>query len=181
MTTSGQLAANRANAKKSTGPKTLSGKRRSARNARKLGLSIPVAVDSTLAVEVSSLAVQLARNSASREASELATKIAEAQVDLSRIRRARYAIFASVVEQPPAVRAKASGDGNENVRNSSICSAPDHIVTQSDRVAARSRAIHRLAVIARYERRALSRRKLAIRQLDDMLQREKGEQAQKHT
>jgi hypothetical protein len=108
MTTSGQLDANRANAKKSTGP---SGKQRSARNARKLGLSIPVAAESTLAVEVSALAVQLARNSASREASELATKIAEAQLDLSRIRRARYAIFASVVEQPAAVRAKARGDG----------------------------------------------------------------------
>ncbi len=157
MTTSRRLAANRANAQKSTGPKTLSGKQRSARNARKLGLSIPVAADSTFAVELASLAEQLARNSTSREACELATKAAEAQADLSRIRRARCAIFASVIEQPVAHPAQ------------------DHTVARSgtaDRVSVLSQAIDRVAVIARYERRALSRRKRAIRQLEEILQRE---------
>ncbi len=107
----------------------------------------------------------------------LATRVAEVQVDLSRIRRVRNAILTGVVEDPPASdRTKASGDGNENVRDRSIRPTQDHIVTPSvtpDRVAALSRAIDRLAVIARYERRTLSRRKLAVRQLDEILQRQK--------
>ncbi len=147
---------------KSTGPKTFSGKRRSARNARKLGLSIPVAADSTLAVEVSSLAAQLARNNPDRDVSELATKIAEA--------RAMRSLLARLSSQRPSAPRQVV---IENARNSTICLAQDHIAAQSDRVAALSQAADQLAVIARYERRALSRRKLAIRQFDEIVRREK--------
>ncbi len=71
--------------------------------------------------------------------------------------------------------AKTTDDGNENVRNSGIHPTRGRIVTHSgsaDRLSALSQAIDRLAIIARYERRTLSQRKLAIRQLDEILQRD---------
>jgi hypothetical protein len=75
-----------------SGPRTRHGKARVARNARRHGLSLPVALDAALAPEVAALAREIAGDGASIARRAAAARIAEAQVDLVRIRRVRLAV-----------------------------------------------------------------------------------------
>jgi hypothetical protein len=89
------LAANRANAARSTGPRTAAGKAAVARNALRHGLSLPVLADPALAPEVAALATRIAGEGAGAARHAAAVRIAEAQVDVSRVRRLRDRIIAS--------------------------------------------------------------------------------------
>ena len=60
MKLTARVRANRANARRSTGPKTLGGKSAASRNALRHGLAIPVTVDPSLADEVERLARMIA-------------------------------------------------------------------------------------------------------------------------
>jgi hypothetical protein len=137
MISSRKLRTNRSNARASTGPRTPTGKACAACNARKHGLSVPIMTDPSLAAEVNILAQQIAGDGANDQLQQLAARIAEAQIDLSRIRRARHALLSHARLD--------SGD---------------------KRLAGRADCIARLAAMDRYERRALSRRKFAIRAFD---------------
>ncbi len=90
MISAGKINANRANARASTGPKTAHGRAHSARNARRHGLSLPVLADPSLSEEVDVLASEIAGAGATPEIHELARRIAEAQIDLRRVRSARH-------------------------------------------------------------------------------------------
>jgi flagellar hook-basal body complex protein FliE len=79
--------ANRANARRSTGPRSVEGQRQSARNALKHGLSLPALRNPHLSHEVRALAEQIANGN--KVLMDVATEIAEAQVDLQRVRRIR--------------------------------------------------------------------------------------------
>ena len=83
MTSARKIRSNRANARSSTGPKTAKGRGRSARNAFRFGLSLPVLSDPSLSQEVVALARRIAGADATPEMQELARQIAEAQVDLA--------------------------------------------------------------------------------------------------
>jgi hypothetical protein len=85
-----KIRANRANARASTGPKTAQGRTRSARNALRHALSVPVYSDKALSEEVEALAREIAGADASAEMQELARRVAEAQIDVRRVRRARH-------------------------------------------------------------------------------------------
>ena len=87
------LAANRANAARSTGPRTRAGKAVVARNALRHGLSVPVLADASLAAEAAALAQQIAGKDESEPRRAAALRIAEAQVDVLRIRRVRLQIM----------------------------------------------------------------------------------------
>jgi hypothetical protein len=121
-----KLYANRANARASTGPRTDAGKVRAARNARRHGLEMPSLRDPTVSSEIEALAREIAGGGACAQRHEAACRIAAAQIDLLRARRARRVLTADTTH--------------------------DHE--------------WRLAALDRYERRALSRRKFAIRDFD---------------
>ena len=90
VTSERKIRANRANARASTGPKTAQGRARTARNALRHGLSLPVYSDPTLSEEVEALAREIAGPDATAEIQGLARQIAEAQIDLRRVRCARH-------------------------------------------------------------------------------------------
>src|ERR1700751_2184304 len=93
MTSAGIVTANRAHAARSTGPRTRGGKAAGAGNARRRGLSLSVRADPALAPEAAALAQRIAGEGASEERRAAALRIAEAQVDIERIRRVREQIM----------------------------------------------------------------------------------------
>ena len=131
------------------GPNTPAGKAHAARNALRHGLSLPVLADLATAAQVEGLMRQMTL-SADDELGELAREVAQAQVDLIRIRRARHDLIA-------AAFAHLAGGAQDALADGSPCAAPLQVRDELPRLAAR------LAATDRYERRALSRRKFAIR------------------
>jgi hypothetical protein len=89
MASEKQIAANRANAKKSTGPRTAVGKLRSSRNAFRHGLSRSLPPDPTTLAKVDSIARVMAGEQTSEDYLEPAANFARAQVELLRIRSVR--------------------------------------------------------------------------------------------
>lgn len=81
MPTIKQIAANRANAKRSTGPKTIAGKRKSSQNALRHGLSLSLQHEDPRIAEL----IQ-AISSVTPTSSEVVA-FAAAQADLNRIRK----------------------------------------------------------------------------------------------
>ena len=100
MTSARKIKANRANARASTGPKTAQGRARAARNALRHGLTLSVFSDPVLSEEVEALAREIAGPDANAETLELAHRVAEAQIDLHRIRRARHQLLSQALSDP---------------------------------------------------------------------------------
>jgi hypothetical protein len=148
--------ANRANARKSTGPKTPRGKARAAGNARRLGLSLSVLADPMLSDQVAVLTRAIAGKASDGNSLELARRIAEAQIDLQRVRQARHQFFADRLKGAGPTRSleKASGPNSASPVPHEFAGA----ILMED--------FKELQAIDRYERRALSRRRFAIRALD---------------
>ena len=90
MASEKQIAANRANAKKSTGPKTAAGKRKSCQNAYRHGLSSPLRLNPTASVKADALARGLAGEGASERKLKQAADVAHAQLELDQIRGIIY-------------------------------------------------------------------------------------------
>jgi len=67
MTTARRIAANRANAKASTGPRTGRGKSKAAQNARRHGLSLVVSANAILAERVEQLGHEIVGTRADQE------------------------------------------------------------------------------------------------------------------
>ena len=100
MTSDGKVKANRANARASTGPKTTQGRARAARNALRHGLSLPVQSDPVLYQEVETLTREIAGTDANAEFQELARRVAEAQIDIRRVRYARDQLLSKTLGEP---------------------------------------------------------------------------------
>jgi hypothetical protein len=93
MASERQIAANRLNARKSTGPLSRAGKRRSSRNAYRHGLASSRKADAATARKLDQLARQIAGDSNSEIILELARSAAEAELDLARVRLASVALI----------------------------------------------------------------------------------------
>jgi len=123
----------RANAQKSTGPKTPAGKATAARNAHRHGLNLPVLDDPALSREVDDVARKIAKPLIGAEPKgrqrELACRIAEPVIDLRRVREAKLPLISALQADPTD-----------------------------------SATLKQLVRLGRYERRALWRRKVAVRE-----------------
>jgi glycosyltransferase involved in cell wall biosynthesis len=89
MATERQIAANRANAQKSTGPKTAAGRLKSSRNAYRHGLSCPLPLDPAVSEKLDAIAQALIREDTTEEQATSAAEFARAQLELLRIRAIR--------------------------------------------------------------------------------------------
>jgi len=96
MASEKQIAANRANAMRSTGPKTAAGKLKSSRNAYRHGLSGGVPLDSAVSAKVEAIARELASEQASEDRLTSAASFVRAQLELVRIRSIRTARLAKI-------------------------------------------------------------------------------------
>ena len=174
-----KINTNRANARASTGPKTAHGRARSARNAFRHGLSIPVESDQVLSEQVQALTRQIAGSDASVHVQILARRIAEAQVDLHRVRYARHRFLSEELSnfdyQSPAILRKkliavahfARAFGADSPLPADMIEFLESKPEGPFKLATilSDNALQLLA-LDRYERRALSKRKFAIRALD---------------
>ena len=182
MTSDRKIKANRANAKVSTGPKTHHGRARSAKNAFRHGLSLPIQPDQALCEEVQALARQIAGPHASAHIQLLARRVAEAQVDLRRVRHARQQFLSGAFAKNPyhyepraVTRAKIRIIKHFLKPKLADIPPPAFVVnylTTAPEGPAKfatilSEETKQLMALDRYERRALSRRKFAIRALDE--------------
>jgi hypothetical protein len=100
MVSDRKLAANRKNAKKSSGPKSETGKRRSARNALSHGLAVSIGNIAALRGEIETLALSIALANGRQAITESSRQAAEAQLDLLRIRKCRAAILTKYHKVP---------------------------------------------------------------------------------
>ena len=104
MATQKQIEANRRNARKSTGPRSASGKKRASRNALKHGLTTPIS-GAVVTREIEALARQIAGDPEDRLRMALARDAAEAQLDLDRVQRSASPSSSA----PPRLDASRSG------------------------------------------------------------------------
>src|SRR5262245_40800012 len=174
LTSARKITANRANARASTGPQTTRGRARAARNALRHALSLPVCSIPALSQEVATLATEIAGRGANTGTQELARRVAEAQIDLRRVRYARHQFLSDTLSKQyydslanirmkekvmDAILRRNPLDRSIEILKfmTSTPQGPDKLATIL------SGEAKKLLAMDRYERRALSRRKFAIR------------------
>jgi hypothetical protein len=133
MSSARQIAANKRNAQRSSGPRTAVGKKKVGGNALRHGLAAAALRDPDIEAQIKRLTEALAREAGDATQREQALVIAESEITLLRVRAARINLFEQVL----------SGIGTEGVIGKS--------------------QLEQLNRLERYERRALSRRQRAIR------------------
>ncbi len=93
MASERQIAANRRNARKSTGPRSSAGKRRTSRNFYRHGLTARLTLSTKRTKRVERLARKIAGDTTDVVVLELARTAAEAEFDLARIRQVKVAVI----------------------------------------------------------------------------------------
>jgi hypothetical protein len=134
-----KISANRANAQRSTGPRSAAGKAQSRLNAWKHGLAIPVSASPEWSGAVARLARLIAgEDEGHRQILGAAARVAEASISVIRVRQMKATFFDILF------------------RNMSVVECGIEMFGKS------------LDRLDRYERRALSQRRTAIRALNEV-------------
>jgi hypothetical protein len=158
-----QIAANRRNAAKSTGPRSTAGKDRARLNALSHGLTRSPAAEAETAQAVEDLARQIVGQSDDFFMLVQARVVAETVVQLARIRWVKIALIERALSLgtigPPS-RTQSASTAQDNTENEPMSEANAELVTM-----AVLHALPELRRIHRYERRASARQHQALREL----------------
>ncbi len=152
MTSPAKIAANRRNARRSTGPRSAAGKARARRNAFRHGLTTPASLDHVAMDRIDNLVDALTIHVHSQLQFQLATVAAEAQAEIERVRQTKVNLVNRASAQ---LREEGAGLLSAGERAALAFAGKTEI----------------LMACERYERRAISRRNWALRALAK-LQRE---------
>jgi hypothetical protein len=147
------------------------------------GLNIPVRSDPALAPQAEAIALRIAGPNADAETLDYARRIGEAQVDLNRVRSLRRETLARTLSQPLSdcpftwlQRVRLINRFLTRVERNKVTSIdlkmidpvihPKLLEGDAKFAAVLLDSVRELTRLERYERRALSRRKSAIRNID---------------
>lgn len=173
MASERQIAANRRNARKSTGPRSGAGKTRAGRNAYRHGLTLSVTSTAGYAKQLETLVRKIAGDTKDAVKLERARTLAQAEFELARVRRAKVALierasaFGEVEPPRPIVsqlirHLKAIQVGRL-IDPRPIDASATMPSQEPDRSAeAIRRVLPELCKLERYERRAAARRDRAL-------------------
>jgi hypothetical protein len=172
MASERQIAANRYNARNSTGPRSTTGKKRAARNSLRHGLTINTALSQDCEA-VEPLARQIVGNTADEFVLERARAAARAQLDLARVREIKVALINQVsafgdLGLRPRFRTlrEVRIFLGLTVRSKTPDPLPEMPSKEPERTAeAVRRLLPELGKLRRYERRAFTARDRALREL----------------
>jgi hypothetical protein len=169
MTSDRKLTSNRNNSRRGRGPRTAAGKTTSSRNALRHGLAISVLNEPAICAEIETLARAIAGNGADNFQLSQARIIATAQLDLLRVHSAKVALMNSKIGG-----AILSRDGTDDVMldlqsddarlEAGNPSCETKVIQEFARVST-IEVLQGLAKLHRYEGRAISRRRRAMRAL----------------
>jgi hypothetical protein len=181
---------NRANVRHCTGPRSREGKASVAQNAFRHGLARAIASDEPWSEPMGLLIDAIVGGDRHEERLHLARAIAEPVMEVMRVRRARQALLDVALRtqrfgpdplkvfgpRKHAMLAEGKLPQGGSIESDPVLN-PYPLGEQEDREAAVAEVVLKLSALDRYERRALSRRKFAIRDWDDYEARQKWNDA----
>jgi hypothetical protein len=176
MASERQIAANRRNARKSTGPRSGAGRKRASRNAYRHGLTLNITSTAAFAKQLDKLVHKIASDTADEIVLERARAVAQAELDLARVRRAKVALIERAsafgeLDPPQLTTAGFIRLLNAALRGRDIESMDASAAMRSQEPERSAEAVRRvlpeLRKLDRYEHRAAAQRDRAVLDLSD--------------